>query len=133
MGGPAASIGRDPRPSVMAIPASLSTRRPNSAGGACGDRPEHPGNPCVGSLVFPDPDHGPPRSGEHPVCVPVALDVGHDLPAPPLAVCFRPAGMLGASVPEAPVDEYRYPAPAKDHVSTPTTPCGAPIDPISQA
>ena len=67
-------------------------------------------------LVLPDPNDGPTLRFESCVRIGVAAPVALDLRPPPLGVLLRPGAVLGAPVPEAPVDEDRNPKPGKGDV-----------------
>lgn len=55
--------------------------------------------------MLPHPEHGPAQRLQALIRVPIACLVGLELPPPPLAVASGLNSVLGASVPEAAVDE----------------------------
>jgi hypothetical protein len=84
--------------------------------------------------VFPDADDGPATDSQTGVGVPVARDVAPQFLAPPLGVGPRAGTVLGASVPEAAVDEDGDTRPTEDDVrSTAKLGDGAKIDSVSKA
>ena len=56
-------------------------------------------------IVGPHPQDAPPLRRQSVVGPPVSLAIGLDLLAPPLGVSLWPSPMLGASMPEAAIDE----------------------------
>jgi hypothetical protein len=71
-------------------------------------------------LVLPNPDGEPARRGELRVGVTIATGDATKLQAPPAGVGLGEVAVLGAGVPEAPVDEHRDPRAAQQDVDTPT-------------
>lgn len=66
-------------------------------------------NSRLGILVLPDSHDDPSLFPESQLRVHVSTTVCLDLLPPPVGVSLRPGAMLRATVPEAPVYEYRYP------------------------
>ena len=71
-------------------------------------------------FVLPNPDNCPAGNSETRVGITVPLDVRLDLVSPELAVRFRPCRVLGASVPEAPIDEDRHTKLSNQNVGLPS-------------
>lgn len=70
--------------------------------------------------MFPNANHGPSSVLKHAICVAIALHVLVQLAGPPLPVRGWRSAMLGASMPEAPVDEHRDVCLGESDVSAPT-------------
>jgi hypothetical protein len=86
-----------------------------------------------GGLVLPDSDDLPSRISESSIRIAVAALVRVDLLAPPFGVGLRPAGVIGASVPEASVDEDSDALRRKRKVRSAPHARKRPIDPIPKA
>lgn len=56
-------------------------------------------------LVLPNPYHGPARISKPSIGVSIALDIGLDFCSPPHGIVLWPRAVLGASMPEASVQE----------------------------
>jgi hypothetical protein len=79
----------------------------------------HPFDRCHGAikiLVFPDPDDVPAGGAEGAVDRPVSFQVPPKLRGPVPVVGRRVAAVLGADVPEAPVNEHGHLAGTEDDV-----------------
>jgi hypothetical protein len=74
---------------------------------------------CV--LVLPEPEDRPAESSEVVVRLTVPRDVLRELLGPPAAVRHRGSPVLGAGVPEAPVDEHRQATPGERDVGASTS------------
>jgi hypothetical protein len=72
-------------------------------------------------LVLPNPDGEPTRRGELGVGIAVATSDATELQAPPAGVGLGEVAVLGAGVPEAPIDEHGDPRAAQQDVDAPTT------------
>lgn len=62
-----------------------------------------------GDIVFPDPQYSPTELLQIGIGSPIALDVAIKLHLPETSIRGRTRVVLGAAVPEAPVDEDRHP------------------------
>jgi len=75
----------------------------------------------LGVLVLPEPEDQPVGLGEDPVRVLVPSDIGLELVFPLSSVHTGAGRMIGASVPEAAVDEHGDPFPRKEKVGSAST------------
>lgn len=73
-----------------------------------------------GRLMFPVAPNSPPALTEHLVGAAVSGDVPVQLLRPPVCVGRWPGGMLGTSVPEAPINEDRQSGTTPRDVSAST-------------
>jgi hypothetical protein len=71
-------------------------------------------------FVLPDPDGEPASPGELSVGVAVATGDAAKLQTPPVDVGLGEVAVLGAGVPEAPIDEHGDPRAAQQYVDAPT-------------
>ena len=69
-----------------------------------------------GALMLPSPDDQPSVPAEAFLRAAVPGDVRVEFGPPPLGVCLRGHGVIGASVPEAAVDEDRDAGPGQGNV-----------------
>src|SRR5690348_6158761 len=86
----------------------LSSRRPEGR--------TDPGDSIRGGLVLPDSQDGPPGCGQRAFVFEIAPTSGLQLAGPPLGIGLRKTGVLGASVPEAAVDEHGHTQARKKNV-----------------
>jgi hypothetical protein len=70
----------------------------------------------VDVLVLPHPNHDPSRLSQGKVLLAVTLHVSLQLGRPPLSVAARRTKVLGALMPEAPVDEDRHARTSEDNI-----------------
>ena len=76
----------------------------------------------VGILVLPDPDDGPPQSGQAFIRVAVPTHVCLKLGSPPFGVALRPGSVDRAPVPEATIHKHGDTLLREDHVGRPRGP-----------
>lgn len=84
--------------------------------------------------MLPDPDTQPSCLGEECVNLPVPIDVALELRSPVIRVGLWIRRVIGAAVPEAPIDEDGDTSAPKDEIgSSPDRFQGSSGDPISKA
>lgn len=93
------------------------------------------GGHSVRILVLPEPQDGPALVFQEAIRLAVSLPIGHDLRTPVRGIGLRWSVVLGTPVPEAAIDEHRYPRPGENDVGAPTSVDHrrSEIDTVSQA